>query len=102
MGFSAKTTYGLLALMELADHVEGDAKTRAPIAELKHLLKNVPQARLFEEILKLLLSGNAVDCVRVLRETKGRADGGLVMIGAVVAAGGGDRVGRLLDRRCAG
>ncbi len=45
-----------------------DAKTAAPIAELKHLLENVPQARLFEEILKLLLSGNAVECVRVLRE----------------------------------
>jgi poly(A) polymerase len=35
---------------------------------LKHLLENVPQARLFEEILKLLLSGNAVECIRVLRE----------------------------------
>jgi poly(A) polymerase len=45
-----------------------DPKTREPIAGLKHLLENVPQARLFEEILKLLLSGNAVECVRVLRE----------------------------------
>jgi poly(A) polymerase len=45
-----------------------DAKSREPIAELRHLLENVPQARLFEEILKLLLSGNAVECVRVLRE----------------------------------
>jgi poly(A) polymerase len=45
-----------------------DAKTREPIHSLKHLLENVPQARLFEEILKLLLSGNAVECVRVLRE----------------------------------
>jgi poly(A) polymerase len=48
--------------------LEIDAGTRAPISELKHLLENVPQARLFEEILKLLLSGNAVECVRVLRE----------------------------------
>jgi poly(A) polymerase len=48
--------------------LEIDAETAEPIAELKHLLENVPQARLFEEILKLLLSGNAVDCVRVLRE----------------------------------
>jgi len=31
-------------------------------------VENVPQARLFEEILKLLMSGNAVECVRVLRE----------------------------------
>jgi poly(A) polymerase len=45
-----------------------DPKTKEPIAGLKHLLENVPQARLFEEILKLLLSGNAVECVRVLRE----------------------------------
>ncbi|HZZ91730.1 MAG TPA: polynucleotide adenylyltransferase PcnB [Usitatibacter sp.] len=45
-----------------------DPKTRAPIKHLRHLLSNVPQARLFEEILKLLLSGNAVECVRVLRE----------------------------------
>lgn len=48
--------------------LEIDAKTSAPIHELRHLLENVPQARLFEEILKLLLSGNAVECVRVLRE----------------------------------
>jgi poly(A) polymerase len=45
-----------------------DPRTRGPIQELRHLLSNVPQARLFEEILKLLLSGNAVECVRVLRE----------------------------------
>jgi poly(A) polymerase len=45
-----------------------EPKTRAPIKQLRHLLSNVPQARLFEEILKLLLSGNAVECVRLLRE----------------------------------
>jgi len=45
-----------------------DAKTRDPIRSMKHLLENVPHARLFEEILKLLLSGNAVECVRLLRE----------------------------------
>ena len=45
-----------------------EAKTRAPIHSLKHLIENVPQARLFEEILKLLLSGNAVACVKLLRE----------------------------------
>ncbi|HUQ27408.1 MAG TPA: polynucleotide adenylyltransferase PcnB [Usitatibacter sp.] len=45
-----------------------DAKTKEPIRGMRHLLENVPQARLFEEILKLLLSGNAVECVRVLRE----------------------------------
>ena len=48
--------------------LEIDPKTAEPIRRMRHLLENVPQARLFEEILKLLLSGNAVDCVRVLRE----------------------------------
>jgi len=48
--------------------IEIEPKTAEPIRELRHLLENVPQARLFEEILKLLMSGNAVDCVRVLRE----------------------------------
>jgi poly(A) polymerase len=48
--------------------IEIDAKTREPIRGLRHLLENVPHARLFEEILKLLLSGNAVECVRLLRE----------------------------------
>jgi poly(A) polymerase len=48
--------------------LEIDAKTREPIHAMRHLLENVPHARLFEEILKLLLSGNAVECVRVLRE----------------------------------
>ena len=48
--------------------LEIDPKTKEPIRSLRHLLENVPQARLFEEILKLLTSGNAVECVRVLRE----------------------------------
>jgi poly(A) polymerase len=45
-----------------------DPKSVSPIRELRHLLANVPQARLFEEILKLLLSGNAVECVQMLRD----------------------------------
>ena len=49
-------------------NLEIDPKTREPIHGMRHLLENVPHARLFEEILKLLLSGNAVECVRVLRE----------------------------------
>ena len=48
--------------------LEIDEPTREPIHSMRHLLENVPQARLFEEILKLLMSGNAVECVRVLRE----------------------------------
>ena len=44
-----------------------DAATRGPIAELADLLQNVPSARLFDEMLKLLLSGHSVECVRQLR-----------------------------------
>lgn len=44
-----------------------DAATRGPIAEMADLLQNVPSARLFDEMLKLLLSGHSVECVRQLR-----------------------------------
>ncbi len=45
-----------------------DAATAAPIFGMKELLGNVPQARLLDEMLKLLLSGHAVECVKKLRE----------------------------------
>ena len=45
-----------------------DAKTRKPIHSLAHLLANVPPSRLFDEMLKLLLSGHAVECVTKLRK----------------------------------
>ena len=44
-----------------------DAKTRAPIKELAVLLSNVPSSRLFDEMMKLLLSGHAVACIKQLR-----------------------------------
>ncbi len=44
-----------------------DAKTRAPIKELASLLSNVPSSRLFDEMMKLLLSGHAVACIKQLR-----------------------------------
>jgi len=45
-----------------------DAATAAPIAEMKGLLENVPQARLLDEVLKMLLSGHSVDCIQHLRK----------------------------------
>jgi poly(A) polymerase len=45
-----------------------DPKTRAPIKGLAELLSNVPSSRLFDEMLKLLLSGHAVACIRQLRD----------------------------------
>lgn len=47
---------------------EIDATTRKPISELADLLQNVPPARLFDEMLKLLLSGHAVETVKRLRK----------------------------------
>jgi len=45
-----------------------DADTRAPIRRLAPLLEHVPPPRLFEEMLKLLLSGHASACLRQLRD----------------------------------
>lgn len=44
-----------------------DPPTLAPIARLAPLLENVPPARLFDEILKLLESGHGLACIRRLR-----------------------------------
>lgn len=45
-----------------------DPATRAPIRSLAPLMERVPPARLFDEMLKLLLSGHASACLRQLRE----------------------------------
>jgi poly(A) polymerase len=45
-----------------------DPAARHPIREMADLLENVPAARLFDEMLKLLSSGYAVACLKQLRE----------------------------------
>ncbi|MBB5018125.1 poly(A) polymerase [Chitinivorax tropicus] len=45
-----------------------DAATSQPIATLAALLKNVPAARLFDEMLKLLFSGHSRQCLQQLRQ----------------------------------
>jgi len=45
-----------------------DAATRAPIRSMAPLMERVPAARLFDEMLKLLLSGHASACLRQLRD----------------------------------
>jgi poly(A) polymerase len=54
--FAAKTEFTL------------EAATRAPIAELSTLLQDVPSARLFDEILKLLMSGYSWAAIQGLRD----------------------------------
>ncbi len=45
-----------------------DEAAAAPIAELSHLLFDIAPARLFDEILKLLLSGDGVKTFEMLRQ----------------------------------
>jgi poly(A) polymerase len=54
--FAAKTGFNL------------DSDTRSPIAKLGKLLQDVPAARLFDEILKLLMSGYSWAAIQGLRE----------------------------------
>lgn len=44
-----------------------DKTTGAPIAALAPLMNNVPSARLFDEMLKLLMSGHSMSCLKELR-----------------------------------
>ncbi len=54
--FAAKTGFTL------------DAATRAPIAKLDKLIHDVPSARLFDEILKLLMSGYSWAAIQGLKD----------------------------------
>jgi poly(A) polymerase len=47
--------------------MELESATAAAILPLKNLLENVPEARMFDEMMKLLLSGHALACVKKLR-----------------------------------
>lgn len=45
-----------------------DPAASKPIREMAGLLENIPAARLFDEMLKLLTSGHAVKCITQLRD----------------------------------
>jgi poly(A) polymerase len=49
-------------------HLTLDPAVRAPIREMAELMENVPAARLFDEMLKLLFSGHSVECLKRLRD----------------------------------
>ncbi|MDF0605226.1 polynucleotide adenylyltransferase PcnB [Neisseriaceae bacterium TC5R-5] len=63
-----------------------DEATRQPIAAHAHLLKKEPPARLFDELLKLLMSGHAYDCLIKLGE-EGLACGAFPLLDAVLSDG---------------
>jgi poly(A) polymerase len=58
-------------------------ETRAPIAELAPMLERIPAARLYDEMMKLLLSGHAERGVRQLR-AEGLHHGLLPMLDAIL------------------
>ena len=45
-----------------------DVATADPIGQMKSLLDNVPEARLLDEVLKMLLSGHSVECIQKLHQ----------------------------------
>ena len=45
-----------------------DPEAKKPIRDMASLLENVPAARLFDEMLKLLTSGHSVKCITQLRD----------------------------------
>lgn len=67
-----------------------DPAARQPIREMAVLLENVPAARLFDEMLKLLFSGQAVKCLRQLRE-EGLHHGLLPLLDVILEQPQGER-----------
>lgn len=67
-----------------------DRGTSAPIRKMADLLENVPGSRLFEEMLKMLLSGRSVQCVRELR-SQGLHHGLLPMLDVILEQPLGER-----------
>jgi poly(A) polymerase len=67
-----------------------ESATRAPIRRLAPLLEHVPPARLFDEMLKLLMSGHASACVRQLRE-EGLSKGVLPLLDVILEQPLGER-----------
>ena len=67
-----------------------DEATREPIARLAPLLENVPSARLFDEMLKLLMSGHALACLKHLR-AEGLHHGMLPLLDVVLEQPMGER-----------
>jgi len=67
-----------------------DAATRAPTAKLGPLLQHVPESRLFDEMLKLLLSGHALRGVHQLR-AEGLHHGLLPLLDTILEQPAGER-----------
>jgi poly(A) polymerase len=71
-----------------------DERTRKPVRELAHLLENVPPSRVYEEMQKLLLSGQAATGLRQLR-SNGLHHGLLPLLDVIFEQPMGERFVRL-------
>jgi poly(A) polymerase len=71
-----------------------DAATRAPISVMAPLINNVPAARVFDEMLKLLMSGHAMACLEQLRK-EGLHHGLLPLLDVVLEQPLGEKFVRL-------
>ncbi|SDB83032.1 polynucleotide adenylyltransferase PcnB [Paraburkholderia lycopersici] len=69
---------------------EIEEHTREPIQKLADLINNVPAARLFDEMLKLLLSGHALECLKWLRK-EGLHHGLLPLLDVILEQPHGER-----------
>jgi poly(A) polymerase len=69
---------------------EIDEATREPIPRLAVLIENVPAARLFDEMLKLLSSGHSVACITRLR-MEGLHHGLLPLLDVILEQPAGER-----------
>jgi poly(A) polymerase len=67
-----------------------DEATREPIHRMGELIENVPAARLFDEMLKLLMSGHAVACITRLR-AEGLHHGLLPLLDVILEQPAGER-----------
>ena len=70
--------------------MEIDSATAGPISRLAPLMDRVPAARVFDEMLKLLLSGHALECVKGLRK-RGLHHGMLPMLDVILEQPLGER-----------
>jgi poly(A) polymerase len=80
--FAAKLGFGI------------DPATAAPIAVMAPLINNVPAARVFDEMLKLLMSGQALACLHQLRK-EGLHHGLLPLLDVVLEQPLGEKFVRL-------
>lgn len=71
-----------------------DPATSAPIAVMAPLINNVPAARVFDEMLKLLMSGQALACLQQLRK-EGLHHGLLPLLDVVLEQPLGEKFVRL-------